>query len=336
MRLSRITAALALLAVAAAMTLGPGSVVASTPAVPSYNHIFVVIEENHEYSQIIGNPAAPTINQLAQSYGLATNYFGITHPSEPNYVAFIGGNYFGIADDNPYYLPGHFLNQPSLPQQLDAAGLSWKGYFQALPHPGYLAICFPWCNGTPDRDALYVSKHVGIVNFAPVQTNPSDRQKMVPDTQLNQDLQSGQLPRFGLIIPTECADMHGSPPQCVDSGPTGQVMDNQLLTAGDQYVATVVAKITGSPEWSNGNNAIVITWDEGGTNLGCCDASPGGGRVATIVITSHGPRGLTDSNLYNHYSLLQTIQLAFGLGCLQFTCDTKNVKPLAPLFAAHS
>ena len=52
------------------------------------------------------------------------------------------------------------------------------------------------------------------------------------------------------------------------------------------------------------------------------------------MITSNGPRGLADNTPYNHYSLLQTIQTAFGVGCLEFTCDTKNVVPMAPLFAA--
>jgi hypothetical protein len=335
MRLSRVTAGFALLAVAvaAAVTFGPGLIVASMPVIPGYNHIFVVIEENHDYSQIIGNLAAPEINQLAQTHGLATRYYGVTHPSEPNYVALVGGDFFGIAEDNPYYL--HIVNQPSLAQQLDAAGLSWKGYFQSLPYPGYANTCFPRYNGSPENDALYASKHNGFANFAPVRANPADLKNMVPDTQLDRDLQSGRLPRFGLIVPDECTDTHGSPPQCVDSGPSGQVMDNQLLRAGDQYVASIVAKITGAAEWANGNNAIVITWDEGNTNLGCCDAKPGGGQVATIVITSHGPRALTDNTPYNHYSLLRAIQLAFGLGCLQHTCDTAHVTPTARLFAAQ-
>lgn len=62
--------------------------------------------------------------------------------------------------------------------------------------------------------------------------------------------------------------------------------------------------------------------------------NPGGGHVATIVIANHGPRGVQDSTPSNHYSLLQTIEDAFHLGCLRNTCDTANVRPLAALFAA--
>jgi Phosphoesterase family len=310
-----------------------GSAVASAAGVPAYDHIFVVVEENHAYNQIIGNPAAPTINQLAQTYGLATNYFGVTHPSEPNYVALVGGNLFGVSSDNYYYTQS--VNQPSLAQQLDAAKESWKGYFQSMPYPGYTDVCFPRCNGSPDRDPLYASKHNGFMNFAPVRSNPADLNAMVPDGQLAQDAQAGQLPRFGLIVPDECTDMHGSPPDCVDSGPSGGVGDNQLLATGDAYVASVVSTITNGSQWSAGNSAIVVVWDEGNGTQGCCDGKPGGGQVAAIVITSHGPRGLQDNTPYNHYSLLQTIQMALGLGCLQYTCDTANVTPMVPLFATQ-
>lgn len=311
----------------------PGSAGAASSVVPAYDHIFVVIEENHAYNQIIGNPAAPTINQLATTYGLATNYFGVSHPSEPNYVALGGGNLFGVNSDNYYYTQE--VNAPSLAQQLDAANLSWKGYFQSMPYPGYTDVCFPRCNGSPDRDALYASKHNPFINFTPVQSNPADLAAMVPDTQLTKNASKGRLPSFAWIVPDECTDMHGSPPDCVDSGPSGGVGDNQLLAAGDAYVANVVSTITGSSQWSTGNNAIVVVWDEGNGTQGCCDGKPGGGPVAAIVITSHGPRGLKDNTPYNHYSLLQTIQMAFGLGCLQNTCDTANVTPMVPLFAAQ-
>jgi hypothetical protein len=108
-----------------------------------------------------------------------------------------------------------------------------------------------------------------------------------------------------------------------------------LVTFGDGFVNQLVTQITGASFWTKGNNAIVITFDEGadGDTGGCCDANPGTGKVATIVITSRGPRALQDPTPYNHFSLLQTFQRAFGLGCLEFTCDTTNVTPMAPLFA---
>jgi hypothetical protein len=78
---------------------------------------------------------------------------------------------------------------------------------------------------------------------------------------------------------------------------------------------------------------VVLVIDVGPAVADCCDANTGAGQVATMVITSHGLRGVQDSAPANHYSLLSSIQQTFGLGCLQFTCDTANVQPITPLFA---
>lgn len=303
-----------------------GAVEPGASSVPRYSHIFVIVEENHDFSGIIGNSFAPTFNRLAKTYGLATNYFGTIHPSEGNYVSLIGGNSYGIADDNAYYT--HTINNPSLVDQLEGAGLSWKGYFQSMPSAGFKGVCFPVdCTGP-----LYASKHNGFLNFTHVQNNQQELQKLVPITQLALDIQNGQVPNFGFIVPDQCHDMHGAPPFCVNPGSPGSPTDNTIVQQGDSYANSVINQITGSSMWPHGNNAIVIAWDEGNSNSGCCDANPGGGNVAAIVVTNHGPRGVQDRTNYNHYSLLLTIEQAFGLGCLQFTCDTTNVKPMVPLF----
>jgi hypothetical protein len=312
-----------------------GARAAAQPLVPHYDHIFLIVEENHGFAQIIGNPAAPNINALANTFGLATASFSVADPSAPNYVAMLGGNFFGIADDNPYYT--HTVSKGSLMSQLDAAHLSWKGYFQSLPYAGFRGVCYPVrCNGVPDFDPLYSSKHDGIPYFKSIQESNTEFGKIVPLQQLSRDLGSG-LPSFAYVIPDQCHDMHGSPPYCNDSGDPGDDLDNRLVGQGDLFVKQIVDQVTSSPFWNSGNNAIVVTFDEGadGDTSGCCDAVPGTGQIATIVITSHGPRGLKDPTLYNHYSLLQTFQKAFGLGCLEFTCDTANVTPMAPLFATH-
>jgi phosphatidylinositol-3-phosphatase len=69
------------------------------PAVPAFDHIFVVIMENHSSTQIIGSADAPYINSLAARYGLAANYMAVAHPSLPNYLALTGGSTFGLTTD---------------------------------------------------------------------------------------------------------------------------------------------------------------------------------------------------------------------------------------------
>lgn len=317
------------LALAAAWVLSgvtPASA-SPAPAAGHYDHVFVIVEENHGFSDVIGNPAAPNLNALASQYGLATDYFAVSHPSEPNYVALLGGSTFGVQDDNAYYV--NRVNAPSLISELDHAGIGWRAYLQALPHPGYQGICYPAsCNGAPDKDPLYVSKHNAIGNFT-TSLNPADWSRQVPAGRLAADLRNGHIAAFNWVIPDECHDQHGDPPFCIDSGNPGgsDPQDQRLVAVGDQYLGHLVAQITGASFWARGNNAIEIVYDEGD------GAAGGGGQVANVVITSHGPRHLQDSAVYSHYSLLQTIQRNFGLPCLQNTCDTANVKPMTPLFA---
>ena len=321
----------------AGTTASARATTAAATTVPHYDHVFLIVEENHGFADVIGNPAAPNLNALARRFGLATAYFGVTHPSEGNYVALMGGSSFGIQSDDPYYI-NRVEGRQNLVTQLDRAGISWKAYLQGLPHPGYKSICYPAkCNGSPDVDPLYVSKHDGIQNFTAA-LNDRDWNLQVPIEQLTADLAGGHVPAFGYIVPDECHDQHGDPPYCIDGGDF-DAQDQRLVANGDQYLGDLVSRITNASFWARGNNAIAITYDEGDDNAGCCGAGnadpngAGGGQVATVVITSHGPRGLQDPTPYNHFSMLQTIQQSFGLGCLELTCDTANVKPLAPLFA---
>src|SRR2546429_10018523 len=116
--------------VAACLTLVASGPSLDAQSFPQYDHVFLLIMENENYNQVIGNRYAPILNALAQDYGLATNYRGVADPSEPNYVAMLGGDFFGINSDDPYWFPGHTVNANNLMSQLEGAGKTWKGYFQ--------------------------------------------------------------------------------------------------------------------------------------------------------------------------------------------------------------
>jgi hypothetical protein len=297
------------------------AVPAFTADFPKYDHVFLVIEENEGFGAIIGSKYAPILNALAADYGLATDYRGVADPSEPNYVAMLGGDFFGITSDDPYWFPAQTVDAQNLMSQLEQAGKTWKGYFQGMPYPGYRGYCYPdKCNGIPDADTQYVAKHNGIVNFKNMQT-PAQFAHMVPFAQLAGDLATGTVPNFSYIVPDECHDSHGAPPWCVDSAPLATVQQSKLIAQMDAFAGEIVNKITSSRLWSTGNNAIVITFDEGNAATS---------KVTTIVITSHGPRGLADPTSYNHYSLLASLQQTFGLACLRNSC---TANPMANLFA---
>ena len=293
----------------AALPLLLATDLAQAAAVSPYDHIFVIIEENHEYHEIIGSKNAPNISAYAATYGSATDYDSVTHPSAPNYVALAGGSTFGIQDDNGWQT--HKLDQPDLTSQIDAAGLTWRGYFQSMPHAGFTGDC-------SKGPCYYASKHNGPIYFDSVNSSKTELKKEVPMTQLATDLAHNKLPNFAVLVPDICHDMHGGTGSCTND------TDAQLVSAGDTYAAGLVSQITGTRFWTKGNNAIVLVWDEGTTNIG------GGGHVPAVVITSTGPRGVHDSTAYNHYGLLATIQDTLGLGCLQESCAAT---PMSALFA---
>jgi len=344
--------ALAVAAIAGAASPGISSAgvgAAKPKMIKPYDHIIEIMMENTSYGTIIGNSNAPFLNSLATKYGLATNYYGVTHPSEPNYVAAVGGDYFGIQDDNQFYCTvalaatdpncagttvNHTITSPSLADQLTAAGKSWKGYFQSLPPTppaGQLVMTGPTANGPytfkwPSSSvALYASKHNPFVNFTGTQ---ADTANMVPDNQLAADAATGSLPTYGLVVPDQCHDMHG----------TGTCSDpTQLIQLGDTYVSQTVSTIMASKQWKKGHNAIVVTWDEddfsdsGAPGTGCCGSNVGGGHVATIVVDNKGKTPITDATAYNHYSLLGTMEAAFGLPPLAHAGDSV-VPQMVPLF----
>lgn len=359
---------------AAGMWVNPVAAVATSAAparaaMPRYTHILVIVAENKGYDLVLGpRTAAPNLKRLALRYGLASQFFAEGHPSEGNYVAMLAGDTFGIHDDDAYYCkPGtrdtwctksrradyvdHTLSARSLMDQLKERGLTWKAYMESLPAPGSLVVRWP----TADRPVaglatqLYAAKHNGFVNFRNVQQDPERAAKIVDFDALYHELDRGELPNYAQIVPNQCNDMHGR-----DAG-TDVPVDcrktnvRALVARGDRVIATVVGHIMASAAWGASENcAIVITFDENdkeertGPDQGCCGNDPGsaansgGGRIPTIVITNHGPRGVIDNTPYSHYSLLRTTEAAFGIDeYLGHAADEgKGVVLMTPLFAA--
>src|SRR5437868_14848226 len=102
-----------------AMVFGsaPASADSNRIDLKNFQHVFVIMMENTGYDSLIGNPNAPWINSAASTYGLATNYFGVIHPSQPNYIAATSGSTNGVMDDNDTT-----INVPNIVDQLEGAG----------------------------------------------------------------------------------------------------------------------------------------------------------------------------------------------------------------------
>jgi phosphatidylinositol-3-phosphatase len=245
-----------------------------TPAV--YDHVVVIVLENHSFESVIGSPEAPYLNSFAGRWALATGYTGVSHPSLPNYLAMIGGSTFGISSD----CTDCFVNAPSLPDRLEAAGKTWKGYLEGMPSP-----CFIGSSG------LYAQKHNPFIYFDPIRLDPSRCAKIVPYGQLATDFASpATAPNFAFIAPNLCNDGH----------------DCSLATT-DAWLAGEVPALMSSKGFAGSRSLLVITYDEG---------EGGSERLATVLAGSGVKQGFTSAATYDHYSLLRTIESLWGLAPL--------------------
>jgi acid phosphatase len=117
----------------------PAATAASARPVPDFKHIFVIVMENKDYARVMNSDQASYIHALAQQYALASNYYGIRHPSLPNYLALTGGDTFGVTSD----CNDCFVSQPNLVDQLEAGGKSWKAYMEGMPSPCFVGNALP-------------------------------------------------------------------------------------------------------------------------------------------------------------------------------------------------
>jgi len=250
---------------------------------PNFSHVFLIVMESEESTGVMGNNAAAYINTLATGHGLATQYFAVSHPSLPNYLALTAGSTFGIASD----CTGCYVNATNIADQVESSGRSWKGYLESMPSSCYVGDAYP-----------YMQKHNPFIYYNDVRTNPARcAEHVVPFTQLSTDLVNGTVPNLAWITPNMCNDMH----------------DCSIAT-GDAWLANVVPGILASSAFQNGG-VLFITWDEGESSAGCC-GNAAGGQVATLVIAPNGVAGFRSTIAETHYSLLRTIEDAWGLSAL--------------------
>ena len=253
---------------------------ASRSEVPAFSHVFIILMENKEYGQIVGNPQAPTIQSLIQKGTLLSNYFAIRHPSLPNYLALIGGSTFNFSRDCDLC----HVDAPNLADQVEAAGRAWKAYNEDMPGP-----CFGVSVGGFDKS------HDPFLYFDSIRLN-SDRctARVVSLDQLPADVGSPSPPDLLWIVPNLCHTMHDCD-----------------IASGDAWLAQWIPLITRSSAFQEGG-VLFLTFDEGLTDRGCCGAA-GGGQVATVVLSPWVSAGARDATTYTHYSLLRTLEEAWGL-----------------------
>lgn len=194
---------------------------------PHLDHIVVVIEENHSYGDIIGSADAPFINALARQGALFTDAHGVTHPSQPNYLALFAGSTLGVTSDT---CPQSF-SAPNLASVLLAHGQSFAGYSESMPSAG-----FTGCDDGNFFNSLYARKHNPWVDFTNVPSSVNQTMQAFP-------ADFTQLPTVAFVVPNLQDDMHDG-----------------SVHAGDAWLQSRIGLYA---TWSATHNSLlVVTWDE--------------------------------------------------------------------------
>jgi hypothetical protein len=257
---------------------------ANTPPPPGqqsvrFGHVFIVVEENANYADIVGSPSMPYLNGLATQYGLAANYFANGHPSIPNYFELTTGQTLTLIDAlTPHSFP---VSEDNVIRELIAAGKTWKSYAEDLPAVGY----------TGGDSGNYAVRHNPLAYMTDVQDDPAQTKNLVPFSQFAADLPTANLPDYSFIVPNLCNDAHNCPLATAD---------NWLKTNLDPVIRSAVFQKDG---------LLVIVFDEADT----LDFTAGGGHVAAVIVSPLAKRGYKSIAFYQHQSALRLMLEGLGL-----------------------
>ena len=225
----------------------------------------------------------PFLMSQAQSYGTATNFYAIKHPSLPNYLVLAGGSTFGVTDDDDP--DAHRLQGPSLFGQLVSAGRTAKTYAEAMP-----------TNCARENYETYAARHNPWAYFDDPAERAACEQFDVPSGSpdagaLLDDITAGTLPTFGLLIPDICNDGH----DC-------------SATTTDDWLRSWLPIVKQGPDFRSNRLAIVITWDE--------DDEHSGNHVPMVVIHPSLKHKQVTKEL-DHYGLSASISRIGGIPALR-------------------
>jgi phosphatidylinositol-3-phosphatase len=278
---------------------------------PVFDHIVVVVEENKNYAQIIGNKDAPYINQLAVEGASITKMFGEEHFSQGNYFwLFSGSNQtVGFTDQVPSAANTreYPFTASSLGEQLINKGLLFKGYAQELPAIGS-DVEFAPANCTNNR--VYGRKHVPWISFASVPNGTTvDTSSNLRFADFPADYD--RLPTVAFVIPDLDHDMHNGKPE-------------KSIPAGDAWLRQ---NLDGYYQWAKGHNSLlIVTFDENDDKAGYSGltnplVSPDNelsldlqNRIVTIFAGAHVKPGTYEEGKgTTHVNVLRTIEAMYGL-----------------------
>lgn len=274
-----------------------------TAMVPEHKHVALIVEENHSYSQVIGNSGMPFLNQLAQQGALATGYYANIHGSLRDYFELTAGQFLVSSGDYNGY-----ITADNIAAHLIDKGKTWKSYAEALPYAGYTGY-----NVYP-----YEKDHNPFAYFTDLAYDPSQAANIVPFSQLAADMQQDNLPNLIYIAPDAQHDAHDCPTKA-------SCTDQDKLAAADQWLKTNVEPLLENDDFKN-NGLLLITFDESVTG----DNENGGGHVILIAVGPKVRSGYRSQKFYQHQNAVRS--MCEALDVQQCPGDAGNANSMLDLF----
>jgi phosphatidylinositol-3-phosphatase len=232
---------------------------------PKFSNVFIVVEENRRYSDVVGSPLMPYLNMLINNYGLATQCYANQHHSLPNYLWLTSGSNDGVTIDTC----SPVISQDNAVQELSAAGVSWKAYEQGLPSVGYLGC----------TSVEYVKRHDPFAYYDVMLDSTAQEKHIVPLTLLSTDVVNNSFARYNFITPDLCHDMH-SDPLCTNGCTSWS--SSACWTEADKWLRWHIGPVLNTNMFQAGGSGLLkITFDE---SVGS-DTTHGGGHAAWVVIS---------------------------------------------------
>jgi acid phosphatase len=240
----------------------------------------LVVLENQRYTAIIGNSNAPWLNQLANQYAVASNFYADVHPSIGNYFMLTVGttvtNNLDFADT---------VDNNNLARVMGQHAMSWQAYLESIPRVAYRG----------DGPYPYAKTHNPFAYFTDIQVYAQEAQSMVGLDQFDTDVANGNLPSFSLLVPDQTHNMHDCP------GGGRSCTNNQKVAAGDAWLQQHLQPLIDSPQFRSEQTLLIITWDESWDN----DDAHGGGHVPVIIIGPNIKTHYVSTTFYQHESVLR-------------------------------
>jgi hypothetical protein len=344
------------LALAAVLTLGLAHT-AGAASLPKVNHVWIVVLENKDYEVTFGESSpAPFLSKTLAGRGqLLTQYYATGHLSLDNYITMVSGQppnpvtqadcqFFqdfvgtmredGVAVGQGCVYPPEVL---TIADQLEAKGLTWKGYMEDMALGEPKTCRHPAINARDDTQSAteedqYAARHNPFVYFHSIIDRPICETNVVDLNALPADLAAkSKTPSYSFITPDLCSDGHDEP--CIDGRPGG-------LHSANDFLQEWIPKITSSPAYADGG-LVIVTFDEAEDDASDCCNEPmgpntpnnggptpgnGGGRIGAVLLSPYIKPGSVNDTPYNHYSLLRSTEDMFGLPHLAYAAQ-EGLKP---------